>query len=67
MNAIPADNPPDDGAQLDLHTTPDTVSPSAETLFPTETEIYLLPSGEVIVADLPAELDAAISTIGSRG
>ena len=35
-------------------------------LFPTETEIYLLPSGDVIVADLPAELDAAISTLGER-
>lgn len=32
---------------------------------PTETEIYILPSGEVVVADLPAELAALITQIGS--
>jgi len=28
---------------------------------PTETEIYILPNGEIIVADLPAELAALIA------
>lgn len=32
--------------------------------FPTETEIYILPSGEVVVADLPAELSALVEAIG---
>ena len=45
-----------------LSTPDDPVDP----VFPTETEIYLLPSGEVIVADLPAELDAALRTLGER-
>jgi len=34
--------------------------------FPTETEIYILPSGEIVVADLPTELDAAVSALGKR-
>lgn len=34
-------------------------------LFPTETEIYLLPDGRVVVADLPAELEAALAQLGS--
>ena len=29
-------------------------------LLPVETEIYILPTGEVVIADLPAELAAAI-------
>jgi len=29
-------------------------------LLPVETEIYILPTGEVVVADLPVELAAAI-------
>jgi len=31
---------------------------------PTETEIYILPDGRVIVADLPDELVAAITALG---
>jgi hypothetical protein len=38
---------------------------SAAPLFPTETEIYLLPDGRVVIADLPAELAAALATLGS--
>ncbi len=34
-------------------------------LFPTETEIYLLPDGHVVVADLPAELAHALARLGS--
>ncbi len=34
-------------------------------LFPTETEIYLLPDGQVVVADLPAELARALARLGS--
>ena len=30
---------------------------------PTETEIYILPTGEIVVADLPAELAARLSTL----
>jgi hypothetical protein len=30
---------------------------------PTETEIYILPSGEIVVADLPAELAAQIDQL----
>jgi hypothetical protein len=32
--------------------------------FPTETEIYLLPDGRVVVADLPAELVALVAALG---
>lgn len=34
--------------------------------FPTETEIYLLPNGEVIIADMPAELENFLAKIGVR-
>jgi hypothetical protein len=30
---------------------------------PTETEIYILPNGEIVVADLPAELAAQLSML----
>jgi hypothetical protein len=30
---------------------------------PTETEIYILPSGEIVVADLPAELAAYLTQV----
>lgn len=33
---------------------------------PVETEIYILPSGEIVIADLPAELAALIAP-GSPG
>jgi hypothetical protein len=33
---------------------------------PTETEIYILPSGEVVVADLPAELALALASLTSQ-
>ncbi len=32
--------------------------------FPAETEIYLLPDGRVIVADLPTELTALVEQLG---
>ena len=38
--------------------------PSLGSLFPTETEIYLLPNGEVVVADLPAELAEMLKKLG---
>jgi hypothetical protein len=31
---------------------------------PTETEIYILPDGRVVVADLPAELAALVAQLG---
>ncbi len=31
---------------------------------PTETEIYILPDGRVIVADMPVELAAILSSLG---
>lgn len=30
---------------------------------PTETEIYILPNGEIVVADLPAELAALLAQV----
>jgi hypothetical protein len=36
---------------------------SEQPSFPTETEIYILPDGQVIVADLPAELAAALAIL----
>lgn len=33
-------------------------------LLPTETEIYILPDGRVVVADLPVELAAILSSLG---
>lgn len=33
--------------------------------WPVETEIYILPSGEVVVADLPAELRSLIQAVGA--
>lgn len=43
---------------------PDAAAPDAAR-FPTETEIYLLPDGRVIIADLPAELAAALAQLGA--
>lgn len=31
---------------------------------PTETEIYILPDGRVVIADLPAELALALDNLG---
>ncbi len=31
---------------------------------PTETEIYILPDGRVVIADLPAELAALVERLG---
>jgi hypothetical protein len=36
---------------------------SAWPALPTETEIYILPNGEIVVADLPAELAAHIAQL----
>lgn len=33
---------------------------------PTETEIYILPGGEIVVADLPAELAAQIAHLSRQ-
>lgn len=35
-------------------------------LLPTETEIYILPSGQVVFADLPAELAALATDLGTE-
>ncbi len=32
---------------------------------PIETEIYLLPDGQIVIADLPAELTSLLEKIGS--
>lgn len=43
-------------------------APSSATdwpVLPTETEIYILPDGRVVVADLPAELVDIISALGT--
>jgi hypothetical protein len=31
---------------------------------PTETEIYILPDGRIVIADLPAELAAVLAELG---
>lgn len=33
-------------------------------LLPTETEIYILPDGRVVIADLPAELTGLLAQLG---
>jgi hypothetical protein len=33
---------------------------------PTETEIYLLPDGQVVIADMPVELRALLAQLGAR-
>ena len=55
-----------------MNTTPTTTSTStvseidglAWPLLPVETEIYILPDGRVIVADLPAELASLLAALG---
>ncbi len=37
---------------------------SAWPLMPTETEIYILPDGRVVIADLPAELATMLAQLG---
>lgn len=44
---------------------PDNSSGMQGFLLPTETEIYLLPNGQVVVADLPAELTDLVEKLGS--
>ncbi len=33
-------------------------------LMPTETEIYILPDGRVVIADMPAELNELVAQLG---
>ncbi len=44
------------------------VDPSVDDgfLFPTETEIYILPNGQVVFADLPAELIDLADTLSGK-
>jgi hypothetical protein len=55
---------------MSMKVTPILLSPRGETApdtwpaLPTETEIYILPNGQVVVADLPAELAPAIKELG---
>jgi hypothetical protein len=37
----------------------------ADTAWPVETDIYILPDGRVIIADLPAELSALADSLGA--
>jgi len=47
--------------------TPDTDNDaqSIAPLWPVETDIYILPDGRVIIADLPAELAALAASLGA--
>jgi hypothetical protein len=51
---------------------PTSPSPKAEPAsldwpaLPTETEIYILPDGRVVIADLPAELALAVAELGAE-
>jgi hypothetical protein len=51
-------------ATCTLQTSP-TPHPALPALFPTETEIYILPDGQVLFADLPAELADLAAQLGS--
>ncbi|MEZ4865304.1 MAG: hypothetical protein R3C14_28600 [Caldilineaceae bacterium] len=50
-------------------TTEEVLTPAQENsawpLLPVETEIYILPDGRVVVADLPAELAAIVPALGA--
>lgn len=49
------------------YTLPSTNSETTENgwpALPTETEIYILPDGRVVIADLPAELAALLAALG---
>jgi hypothetical protein len=44
----------------------DSASPSADfPVLPTETDIYILPDGRVVIADLPAELVPLAAALGA--
>lgn len=47
----------------DAHELRESASP-AGMVFPVETEIYILPDGRVVIADLPAELAQPLSQVG---
>ncbi|HHW89223.1 MAG TPA: hypothetical protein GX400_23785 [Chloroflexi bacterium] len=42
----------------------DTPQPDAWPLLPVETDIYILPDGRVIIADLPGELATRLAQLG---
>jgi len=41
-----------------------TADAAAWPALPTETEIYILPDGRVVIADLPAELATLVAALG---
>jgi hypothetical protein len=43
---------------------PSLPGPGSDFAFPTETDIYILPDGRVIIADLPGELLDLVGTLG---
>ena len=47
-------------------TSPDTPGPASQAwpALPTETEIYILPDGRVVIADLPGELASLVQELG---
>lgn len=51
---------------MSLSTTPETpeATPASSTRWPIETEVYILPDGQVVFADLPAELATRLEVIG---
>ncbi len=57
---------PQSGKEIRVHP-PDPQNPraiDAPGAWPVETDIYLLPDGRVVVADLPAELTGALARLG---
>jgi hypothetical protein len=48
------------------HATAERMQPDADLwpVLPTETEIYLLPDGQVVIADLPVELADLVTELG---
>lgn len=45
----------------------DDARPDDWPLLPTETDIYILPDGQVVIADLPAELADLADRLGDTG
>ncbi len=59
-STLPSVSKEDDSAACE----PGDSQPDEEPIFPAETEIYILPNGQVVIADMPAELAHLPAAIG---
>lgn len=62
-STLPLAPPKEDEGQEPLHELP-APSDAEWPLLPTETELYILPDGQVVVADLPIELQTLLTSLG---